>query len=479
MATYTEIHIRRDSTLNWYASNPRLGLGEPGVDMDLHRFKIGNGIDRWNQLPYMDDDLYKLLDKQSQEIADRVQDLLNKIAANKLDADTKHNAVTTELRNTSRELQGRMTAVEDEQTEYESSLTARQKEYEESLKNEQTEYESSLTARQKEYEESLKNEQAEYESSLTARQEEYEESLSGDFEETKAEVHAGLEEFVETRDKLNIRMDVIAGQATEDTEILDARVDAEYQVHPNLGANIRSIHEQLISAEQTIAGLKSIDKSHEERLSELKNEAEKLSEHGEFLQGEIDTNAEAVLRTHIYLSEEALRARENDAEHSAEIARLSRELEDETATLKHEEGSRHTQEENFAEQIDGLSDAVLRGQFYMRGLTERIKTEEQARLEGTASARESALLRYEHAQEQIDELATALMSETKVREESDELQDRKLEGTIRRSFERDDYQQEQIDELADVALRALQRDRESREENAAHLRQESSGRITK
>ena len=457
MATYTEIHIRRDSTLNWYASNPRLGLGEPGVDMDLHRFKIGNGIDRWNQLPYMDDDLYKLLDKQSQEIADRVQDLLNKIAANKLDADTKHNAVTTELRNTSRELQGRMTAVEDEQTEYESSLTARQKEYEESLKNEQ----------------------AEYESSLTARQEEYEESLSGDFEETKAEVHAGLEEFVETRDKLNIRMDVIAGQATEDTEILDARVDAEYQVHPNLGANIRSIHEQLISAEQTIAGLKSIDKSHEERLSELKNEAEKLSEHGEFLQGEIDTNAEAVLRTHIYLSEEALRARENDAEHSAEIARLSRELEDETATLKHEEGSRHTQEENFAEQIDGLSDAVLRGQFYMRGLTERIKTEEQARLEGTASARESALLRYEHAQEQIDELATALMSETKVREESDELQDRKLEGTIRRSFERDDYQQEQIDELADVALRALQRDRESREENAAHLRQESSGRITK
>ena len=75
MAVYTEIHIRRDSTLNWYASNPRLALGEPGVDMDLHRFKIGNGIDRWNELPYMDDDLYKLLDKTQQKIADHVQDL--------------------------------------------------------------------------------------------------------------------------------------------------------------------------------------------------------------------------------------------------------------------------------------------------------------------------------------------------------------------------------------------------------------------
>ena len=109
MATYTEIHLRRDSTLNWYASNPRLALGEPGIDLTLHRFKIGNGIDRWNELPYMDDDLYKLLDKQQQETADKVQDILNQIKANKLDADTKYNAVTTEIRNTSRDLNARMT----------------------------------------------------------------------------------------------------------------------------------------------------------------------------------------------------------------------------------------------------------------------------------------------------------------------------------------------------------------------------------
>ncbi len=191
MAVYTEIHIRRDSTLNWYAANPRLALGEPGVDMDLHRFKIGNGIDRWNELPYMDDDLYKLLDKTQQDIADHVQALLNKINTNKIDSDQKINALTTEVRNTSRDLQGRMTAVEDEQAEYEENLT-------------------------------------------------------GEFENTKSAVNAGLEEFNNTRDDLTVRMDVIAGSATEDTEILDARVDAENVTHPNLGHNIRSLHSELL-----------------------------------------------------------------------------------------------------------------------------------------------------------------------------------------------------------------------------------------
>ena len=205
MAVYTEIHVRRDSTLNWYASNPRLALGEPGVDMTLRRFKIGNGRDRWNDLPYMNDDLYKQQDKTTQEIADKVQMLLNKIAANKVDADTKIEGLSSEFRTTRREVQSRMDAVEEEQ--------------------------------------------ASYENSLTARQTNYEENLTAEFEDTKAEVHAGLDEFNETRDKLTIRMDVIAGQATEDTEILDARIDAEYHTHPNLGHTIRSIHSAVLEAE--------------------------------------------------------------------------------------------------------------------------------------------------------------------------------------------------------------------------------------
>ena len=394
MAEYTEIHIRRDSTLNWYASNPRLALGEPGVDMDLHRFKIGNGIDRWNQLPYMDDDLYKLLDKQQQETADRVQDLLNQIRANKLEADTKHNAVTSELRNTSRELNERMTAVEDEQAEYEASLT-------------------------------------------------------GEFEETKAEVHAGLSEFGETRDRLNIRMDVIAGQATEDTEILDARIDAEDQVHPNLGHNIRNIHERLISAEQIeeadkaelqgdIAELRSADESHEGRLSELEYEAEKLSEHGEFLQGEININAEAILRTQIYLSDEAFRSRENDAEHSAEIARLSSGLEEETATREEADSELRAEDKSIRRDLQDL--------------TERLGTEEQARREDTSSARESALLRDEHLQDQADELAEGVLRLIHQKQEDQEKNIAQQERETSRRIAGDEHLQDQADMTAQGVL---------------------------
>ena len=287
MAEYTEIYIKRDSTLNWYAANPRLGLGEPGVDMTLHRFKVGNGIDKWNELPYMDDDLYKLLDKQSQEAADKAQELLKQIEANKLDADTKHNAVTTELRQTSRELNARMTAVETEQQEYEEVLTR-------------------------------------------------------EFEETKAEVHSGLDEFNETRDRLDIRMDVIAGQTTEDTEILDARVDANYETHANLGANIRNIHSILNEEIQTsaenkseideeIAALKAVDETerlsrieaddiekserlagyeeHGQEIARLSSYADDLSNNDDALQGQINANAEGLLRTVLFAQEASENAR--------------------------------------------------------------------------------------------------------------------------------------------------------------------------
>ena len=60
---HTEIRLRRDSTINWAGNNPRLGLGEIGIDMDLHRAKIGNGIDGWNELPYLDNDFYEKIEQ--------------------------------------------------------------------------------------------------------------------------------------------------------------------------------------------------------------------------------------------------------------------------------------------------------------------------------------------------------------------------------------------------------------------------------
>ena len=475
MATYTEIHLRRDSTLNWYASNPRLALGEPGIDLTLHRFKIGNGIDRWNELPYMEDDLYKLLDKHQQETADKVQDILNKIAANKLDADTKYNAATTEIRNTSRDLNSRMTAVEDEQEAYEAGLTK--------------------------------------------RQDTYEAGLTGEFTTTKQEVHEGLEEFNETRDRLTTRMDAIAGQATEDTEILDARVDAEYQTHPNLGHNIRNIHSKLLEEkaerldervrqEGQIAGLKASDSVHEERLSELLRQNERqdegLLQTDTHLQRQIDAVSEAELRTAANLydlnerrraelikEEQARTARDTelqrqvtanalglvqesrertarDEELSSELSAANEEAARQRKELDAEKQLRNDGDEGLQRQIDVHAEATIRTTFelYEQKAQRRaeLSAEKQERIAGYAdlvkqlqSEEQERIARDEDMQRQIDKTAEAGLENTaSIQHEAE--QRRKFEERISeriipledetvRSIEADEYQQEQIDNL--------------------------------
>ena len=74
MSRYATITIRRDSKLNWEVVNPRLELGEIGVDMTLLRFKVGNGIDKWNELSYMNEDLYSTLDKSTQQLSRRLNE---------------------------------------------------------------------------------------------------------------------------------------------------------------------------------------------------------------------------------------------------------------------------------------------------------------------------------------------------------------------------------------------------------------------
>lgn len=48
------IQLRRDTTSNWASINPILAQGELGIDLNLNRIKIGNGITPWLNLPWMD-----------------------------------------------------------------------------------------------------------------------------------------------------------------------------------------------------------------------------------------------------------------------------------------------------------------------------------------------------------------------------------------------------------------------------------------
>jgi len=47
-----QIQIRRGSAQQWFEANPILAEGELAVELDTDKFKIGNGITYWNDLPY-------------------------------------------------------------------------------------------------------------------------------------------------------------------------------------------------------------------------------------------------------------------------------------------------------------------------------------------------------------------------------------------------------------------------------------------
>jgi hypothetical protein len=48
------IQLKRGTAAQWTASNPILAAGEPGVERDTGRQKIGDGTTAWNSLPYVD-----------------------------------------------------------------------------------------------------------------------------------------------------------------------------------------------------------------------------------------------------------------------------------------------------------------------------------------------------------------------------------------------------------------------------------------
>jgi len=47
------IRLRRDIADNWTLYNPILASGEPGVELDTNRLKVGNGTQSWSSLPYL------------------------------------------------------------------------------------------------------------------------------------------------------------------------------------------------------------------------------------------------------------------------------------------------------------------------------------------------------------------------------------------------------------------------------------------
>lgn len=49
----TKIQLRRDLSGNWTSTNPILAQGEPGVELDTNRMKVGDGVTAWSELAYI------------------------------------------------------------------------------------------------------------------------------------------------------------------------------------------------------------------------------------------------------------------------------------------------------------------------------------------------------------------------------------------------------------------------------------------
>lgn len=58
----TVFKLRRATEQEWEQVNPILDLGEPGYAYDIQRLKIGNGIDHWHDLRYIDISTSEVLD---------------------------------------------------------------------------------------------------------------------------------------------------------------------------------------------------------------------------------------------------------------------------------------------------------------------------------------------------------------------------------------------------------------------------------
>lgn len=50
------IQLRRDTMLRWELKNPILAEGEPGVETNTGKLKMGDGVHTWLELPYFSPD---------------------------------------------------------------------------------------------------------------------------------------------------------------------------------------------------------------------------------------------------------------------------------------------------------------------------------------------------------------------------------------------------------------------------------------
>lgn len=97
---YARLIQRQDTKQNWQTVNPLLESGEFGYDSDAMDFKVGNGIDTWNQLPYYSETFIGITDWNNIRNKPNMNDYYQKNEVyNKQQIDSMLGAITTALQN--------------------------------------------------------------------------------------------------------------------------------------------------------------------------------------------------------------------------------------------------------------------------------------------------------------------------------------------------------------------------------------------
>ncbi len=78
----TRIQFRRGSSAEWVNNNPLLLAGELGLELDTRKIKIGNGVDRWIDLPYLSLSAYDIA--VSQGFEGSIQEWLESLKSNEI-----------------------------------------------------------------------------------------------------------------------------------------------------------------------------------------------------------------------------------------------------------------------------------------------------------------------------------------------------------------------------------------------------------
>ena len=292
------------------------------------------------------------------------------------------------------------------------------------------------------------------------------------------ETHEGVIE--DKQDSLETRLDTILEGATEDSEILDARVDVQYEVHPNLGHNIRNLHRLILGLGDEIIYEGSEFQGLLRQFSDLANaqlqgELNSLEAH-ELRKFEIKQEASSRFQGDAGIQSQVDLLAENDIKNA-----LARKTERETSRAEHDAEIRtHKQnDEALQGEIDTLSKAQISQALNAKSEAESRRKNDSDIREAINAETQSRISAYEEisrrvqensadiqqAQRKINEADNALAQEISARQQNDNAE-------FSQRIEYDEALQVQINQLANSILQNAITFRDSIERRKLEIEQE-------